>query len=268
MFSFSRSLIRQTAPRTWAHTAQLERLTNMLSDLYDRQRQRETWNGYLEEHSRPRCVENQVRTFRWYQPFLPERGVLLDWGCQHAPDSCLLRSEYGDRLELHACDFIPPNHYSAFAECANARYTALDDIVRLPYGSKTFDVVIASGVLEHVAMDYESLKEIHRILKPDGLLVGSYLPNRWSIAEWKRRVVDKKDFHRRLYNRRETIDLLKHTGFYPLAVDHHTFIWDRLADKAPVVRNAPVLRRLMKVMLPVHLFCSTLCFVAKKVDCM
>ncbi len=247
-----------------AAPAEFQRLTAVLRDLYRRQREQGTWNGYLDEHSRQHCIDNQVRTFQWYKPFLPERGVVLDWGCQHAPDSCLLRAAFGDRFEQHACDFGPPRKYPVFADFAEARFSELDDAVRTPYAASSFDVVIGSGVLEHVAMDYESLKELHRILKPDGIFIGTYLPNRWSIAEWRRRVVQKRDFHQRLYNRRETIDLLKHTGFSPICVDHHTFIWDRVLAKL-VARNSTAFGQVMKCLLPVHLFCSTLRFAARKV---
>jgi SAM-dependent methyltransferase len=245
--------------------SEFKRLTGALRDLYVRQREHGTWNSYLDEHSRPYCIDNQVSTFQWYMPFLPERGVVLDWGCQHAPDSCLLRTALGDRFERHACDFGPARKYNVFADYADARFSELQDVVRTPYAANAFDVVIGSGVLEHVAMDYESLKEVHRILKPGGILIGSYLPNRWSIAEWRRRVVWKRDFHQRLYNRRETVDLLKHTGFSPLCVDHHTFIWDRLLNKLGA-RKSATFNQAMKFLLPVHLFCSTLRFLARKVD--
>lgn len=40
---------------------------------------------------------------------------------------------------------------------------------KLPYGDRTFDVVVCVDVLEHVADLCKTLKEIYRVLKPNGL---------------------------------------------------------------------------------------------------
>src|SRR5262245_30808593 len=70
------------------------------------------------------------------------------------------------------------DHYPVFHRYADLSYRQLDHIFRLPYPDAAFDAVIASGVLEHVPMGYESLKELHRVLRPDGRLIITYLPNR------------------------------------------------------------------------------------------
>src|SRR3989344_9047987 len=41
----------------------------------------------------------------------------------------------------------------------------------LPFGDKLFDVVILGDVLEHVNNETKSLNEIHRVLKPKGILI-------------------------------------------------------------------------------------------------
>jgi len=93
----------------------------------------------------------------------------------------------------------------------------LTDPDRLPCASQFFGAVIGSGILEHSARDGESLRELYRVLKPRGVLVITYLPNRLSIHEWLRRVVWRRDFHRRLYGLREIRRMLLHHGFYPPA---------------------------------------------------
>ncbi len=45
------------------------------------------------------------------------------------------------------------------------------DLLRLPFGAATYDVVYASHVLEHIADDSLALSEIRRVLKPGGLAV-------------------------------------------------------------------------------------------------
>jgi len=47
---------------------------------------------------------------------------------------------------------------------AGLQYERLPDLIRLPYPDGSFDAVISSGVLEHVPFDYESLKELDRVL--------------------------------------------------------------------------------------------------------
>ena len=129
-------------------------------------------------------------------------------------------------------------------------------------------LVIGSGVLEHTALDYESLKELHRVIKPDGILVISYLPNWLSIKEWVRRSVTKRDFHRRLYGRGEATQLLKRSGFYPVAARYHTFFWEQLLVAVGLRRWEQGLSSLLARALPAQVFASTLCFVARKVTMM
>lgn len=76
-------------------------LVLMLRQLFDAQNPTGE-NLYLREHSQPNILASHVHAFCWYACHLPERGTVLDWGCNHGPDSCLLRTTFGDNLELHA----------------------------------------------------------------------------------------------------------------------------------------------------------------------
>jgi SAM-dependent methyltransferase len=44
------------------------------------------------------------------------------------------------------------------------------DVTLLPFADSSFDFVLAEGVLEHVVSPVRGVEEIHRILKPDGLI--------------------------------------------------------------------------------------------------
>lgn len=202
---------------------------------------------YLREHAQPNRIAGHVRAFGEYVPHLPDRGHILDWGCHHAPDSCLLKSAFENRFRLHGCDFVEPQVYARFHEYAGLDYRRLTDIVATPYETGSFDAVIGSGVLEHVAMEYESLKELHRILKPGGVLIVTLLPNRLSWREWGRRVIWKRDFHERCYGLAEARRLLKRTGFVPLSAKH-------ACDDA--------------IPFPLRCLCSTLTLVAHRVHAM
>jgi SAM-dependent methyltransferase len=257
----------QVSPPTTDEPPQVARdasLHEVLEELYKKQLALDPNNVYLREHSSRVCIANQIRTFHWYRPYLPKTGDVLDWGCNHAPDSCLLRAWFVDRFKLYSCDFIERARYSVFADFTESSYKVLEDEIRLPFSSNSFDAVIASGVLEHTAMDYESLKELHRVLKPGGALVITYLPNWLSFREWMRRALWKRDFHRRLYGMGETKQLLKRCGFYPVGAGYQTFFWERLFAAMGMSRWERGLSRLARL-VPVHVFSSTLCFVAHKV---
>lgn len=51
-----------------------------------------------------------------------------------------------------------------------ARANLIADGHNLPFRSETFDVVICQAVLEHVARPQRCVDEIHRVLKPNGIL--------------------------------------------------------------------------------------------------
>ena len=233
-------------------------------------------NVYLREHGRPATIAHQVNTFEWYSKYLSDRSAVLDWGCNHGPDSCMLRHRFGDALDLHACDFPAESAYRPFREYAGARYARITEPLKLPYPDGRFDAVVGAGVLEHAAMDGESLKELYRVLRIGGHLIVTYLPYSYSFDEWRRRNIAKKDYHRRLYSRRGFSRLLLTHGFEPLEIGLQGYVpnrlgggrrplWWRLLRPAlhPVVEALwePVLRPLRYPFFTQ----SVLCGVARKV---
>ena len=55
------------------------------------------------------------------------------------------------------------------ADLMNPRAMEQMDIMNIPYADGSFDLNYCSHVLEHVADDRKALKELHRVLKNDGL---------------------------------------------------------------------------------------------------
>ena len=188
-------------------------------------------HGYLRNHGRPESIRHHVNVFEWYAALIKAHSSVLDWGCNHGPDSCLLRHRFGAELDLHACDFPAGDAFGPFRSYARAKYTRLTDPLKLPYANETFDAVIGSGALEHTAMDGEALKELYRVLKPNGLLVVTYLPHAYSWAEWRQRARGV-DFHRRLYTRRGFARLLLTHGFAPEQIQPQGFVPNRLPTHA------------------------------------
>ncbi len=85
---------------------------------------------------------------------------------------------------------------------------------KIPFEDNFFDVVIAYAVLEHIS-DKEIprvMKEIKRVLKPNGYLFISRLPRKLSYIEHLAKLM-KIGHHKRLYGDKEIVNLLKDEGF-------------------------------------------------------
>jgi SAM-dependent methyltransferase len=231
----------------------------VLEGLYKQYLASNSQDLYVQMHSRSAFLAGTVRLFRFYQPYLLGRRFILDWGCHHAPDACLIRARFGQEVVLHGCDIVDPHQYESFYRYAGLEYQQLTHPFQLPYPDAQFDVVIASGVLEHVPTDYESLKELYRVLKPQGRLIIGYLPNAWSVEEWWMRVSGRNDFHRNRYSKSEFRRLLRRSGFLPIVMGYQTQIDLLPVDGAAVAAIRPFLR-----LASLGRFTSCLCAVAEK----
>jgi SAM-dependent methyltransferase len=178
---------------------------------------------YLSGHSGSSGINRQVDAITAYLPHVQAPAKVLDWGCHHAPDSCLLRLALGENVELFGCDILDPSRFAVFHDFARLNYVRLSDQFRLPYANEQFDLVIAAGVLEHCPIVGESLKELHRITRDGGQLVVTFMPNSTSVVEWIGRRTEWPH-HRRLYSRRRLRHQLLDYGFEPTSIRFHQFI--------------------------------------------
>lgn len=102
------------------------------------------------------------------------------------------------------------------------------NIYNLSFVSNSFDTVLASEILEHLEDDSKGLKEIHRVLRPGGLLLISVphanYPILWDPINWFIEKIFnthiKKGFfsgiwnqHERLYFKDQLTRLVKKAGF-------------------------------------------------------
>jgi SAM-dependent methyltransferase len=175
---------------------------------------------YLEAHSHNLAVLMRDTTiFRRYSAFVPAEGAVLDWGCNHAATACLVKMLRGEAVQLYGTD-VHGEDYRAFYDFANLRYTRLTHPSLLPYDDNSFDAVIGTAVLEHVSNDSESLKELHRVIKPGGAFIMTTLPNRFSYTEWLNRFL-KRPHHLRRYSLSEARHIFLHHGFLPVEYGYH-----------------------------------------------
>jgi len=103
---------------------------------------------------------------------------------------------------------VEPN--AGAIDLAKARGTALycrASGTELPFAASSFDVVMASDVLEHIGDDVGAVREIGRVLKPGGALVFSVPAHPWLFTAH-----DKALWHHRRYTRPTLRQLLTEGG--------------------------------------------------------
>jgi SAM-dependent methyltransferase len=96
------------------------------------------------------------------------------------------------------------------------------DVLSLPLPDESFDVVIASEILEHVPDDAGAIAELARVLRPGGWLavtVPRWWPERvcWALSEAYHTV---EGGHVRIYSRRGLLGALRRAGFDPVGIHH------------------------------------------------
>lgn len=219
-------------------------------------------------------IKRQIRAFMLYRDYAVSGRNFLDWGCRHAWDSCMVRM-VNESATIAGCDISESMNDSTKA-FARLTYTPLTHSWKLPYPDATFDRVICSGVLEHVPIPSASLSELNRIVKNDGYLIVTFLPNAMSYTEFTLRKFLKYGQHRRLYTMSQMKRLLLDHGFEPIKTGYHQLMpsltqghkvlkWRWLGDMFRALFKAdPILERIW----PLKLFCANLYAVAQKHDYM
>lgn len=99
-------------------------------------------------------------------------------------------------------------------DCVN-RGTVATDICAMPFAGASFDVVIASEILEHVRADAAAIAECGRVLKPGGMLVVTVPRTLPEAVNWllSRRYHDRPGGHVRIYRRSQLLSRLSCAGF-------------------------------------------------------
>lgn len=147
---------------------------------------------------------------------------ILDWGAGKGHISYLLKQQ---GFDVTSCDLDCEAFDSPFTQEIPIVDENEIDLVPLkhdyvlPFENDSFDIVVSFGVLEHVNNDFESLKEINRILKPGGAFFFFFLPF-W--LSWTQRIAHiRGDFyHTRLYDLKGVHELAERAGFHVGQVWH------------------------------------------------
>jgi SAM-dependent methyltransferase len=145
--------------------------------------------------------------------------TVLDWGTGKCQVTYLCKKRGIDitscDIELNAGGDSSFGQYTPIANYAKINVIPLKHPYLLPFANETFDIILSFGVLEHVTNDLESLKEINRILTPNGLFFCFWLPYKYSYKQNLHHL--RKDFyHDRLYTKRMVKKLLAETNMVML----------------------------------------------------
>jgi SAM-dependent methyltransferase len=154
---------------------------------------------------------------------------ILDWGGQHGQVSLMLTRYYPNTT----CYVLEGDNYDRNYGLSDwHRLLGVGEVVRsnepkrIMVG-KHFDAAISSGVLEHVEEcggdDRASLAELHRVLKPEGLLFIWNLP-RYYGREYFYPLIGRRSPHSRRYRKREIVDALNSSGFEILHMAAHEIL--------------------------------------------
>ena len=158
--------------------------------------------------------------------FKKESLDILDWGCGKGYISYLLKN---NNINVTSCDVSNTGVTSAFVinspiiSLANINVVELKHDYILPFDNSSFDVVLSFGVLEHVPNDLESLREIRRILKPNGLFFCFYLPYKLSYTQNIQHLRGQW-YHRILYWKNDVKNLLKEANLNLLDMWHRALL--------------------------------------------
>jgi SAM-dependent methyltransferase len=93
------------------------------------------------------------------------------------------------------------------------------DICAMPFDSDSFDLVLATDVIEHVEDDSLALREVARVLRPGGkaLITVPAFSSLWGLQ-------DRVAHHRRRYRQRELRDLLEASGLKPVHMFYFNYL--------------------------------------------
>ncbi|GEM_PF-864420 len=99
-------------------------------------------------------------------------GVLLDVGCGSSP----FQKYFINHVEKYL------KHEHPQVAKSYIKYDYLSELPSIPTPDKSIDTIISFSVLEHVSEPFETIKEFHRILKPNGIFIIS-VPLYWHLHE-------------------------------------------------------------------------------------
>ena len=166
-----------------------ERGIRILSDFYSKH--------HLGGNRINQSISEEKRS-QLFKKWAGKNKKVLDMGCRDG----ILTRHFIEQNEVTGLD-IDKLALEACKNNLNIKTIWADFSLQIPIPTSSFDVVIAGEVIEHLPYPEITISEVSRILKPDGLFIGSvpnsyHLKNRLRVL--KGRLIDYDQTHLRAYN--------------------------------------------------------------------
>lgn len=196
--------------------------------------------GYWWYEARSRLLETALARFADTAHGPP---TVLDLGSADGPSAAWVRRAAG----LFATLDVDPRGLSDNGICGSG--------LALPFADASFDIVSAFDVVEHLAPEDRALDEVHRVLRPGGLLLMAVPAYQWAWTDH-----DVANGHHRRYTRPRAVTAVRAAGFrveratYAFAATFPVFALERLARRARGARHhdAQDVASVPEVPRPVH----------------
>ncbi|MDC1122498.1 methyltransferase domain-containing protein [Nitrospinaceae bacterium] len=166
-----------------------DRDIRILADFYSKH--------HLNGNRRNQSVSEEKRS-QLFKEWMGKNKKVLDMGCRDG----ILTRHFIEHNEVTGLD-IDKQALEACRENLKIETKWADFSLQIPIPTSSFDVVVAGEVIEHLPYPEITIAEISRILKPEGLFIGSvpnsyHLKNRLRVL--KGRLIDYDQTHLRAYN--------------------------------------------------------------------
>ena len=112
----------------------------------------------------------------------------LELGCGH---SILPKWRHEQEVELvrRAALIVGIDaDYPSLTKHATIKHKVLGDITNLPFADSSFDLITSNMVFEHLDKPEKQLREIFRVLSPEGKLI-FHTPNKWGYVTIAARII-------------------------------------------------------------------------------
>lgn len=166
---------------------------------------------------------------------LDPNAKILDWGAYLGQITYLLQNEYNVDAYNPKSDENIEYWHKTFGVKNPVFGKGLDQgTLNLP--TESYDAVISSGVLEHTfefgVTDVEALKNLYKVMKPNGLLFIWNLPTKYALTELLAEK-KKKWKHTLRYDLNGLLVKLNLAGFDIVEIERNEFIFNKLTKLFP-----------------------------------